>query len=173
MKCGSSDHHALQLWLEYGIMESIHKLWKRMLAMRDLELAVKLLNNENYTCVLCKGEQFYTSRQKGISPMLDWIDSGADLQGFSAADKIVGKAAAMLFVLAGIRSVHAQVLSELGKQVLEQHGIDVSYSTLTKRIINRNGDGICPMEGTVADIHTPHEAITAIRCKRDQLRKGE
>ena len=140
--------------------------------MNDIDRAKQLLQNEGFTCVLCMGEQVYASHDTGISPMLDLLDSGTDCRGYAAADKIVGKAAAMLFVLAGAASVYAEVLSESGKQVLEHHGIPVSYGTLTERIINRRGDGICPMEAAVAETDDPSAAIAAVRSKREQLRKG-
>lgn len=138
--------------------------------MKDLALAVGLLHEEQYTCVLCKGEEHFVSRQTGISPMLDLIDSGADLNGFSAADKIVGKATALLFVLAGIKAVHAEVLSEAGKEILQKYGIPVSCGTLTQYIINRKGDGMCPMEETVLHTDDPHKALVLLRNKRDSLR---
>ena len=74
------------------------------------------------SCVLKKGEELLLSEKSGIRPMLDWIGEGRALRDFDAADKIVGKAAAMLFVKAGIRSVYAAVLSRPGKEYLEKHG---------------------------------------------------
>ncbi len=138
----------------------------------DLTRAVQLLNEADSTCVLCKGETTHISRKSGISPMLDWITGGMELNGFSAADKIVGKAAAMLFDLAGIREIHAQVLSQSALDYLNAKNIAVSYDALTPYIINRRGDGICPMEEVTAAICDPQEALTALRHKREQLRKG-
>ncbi|MBQ8687507.1 MAG: DUF1893 domain-containing protein, partial [Ruminococcus sp.] len=114
-----------------------------------------------------------TSTAAGISPMLDLIREGHDLHGFSAADKIVGKAAAMLFALAGIAELHAQVLSRFGAELLRIHGIAFTYDTLTEYIINRKGDGICPMEQTVADIDAMdlQTAFDAVYVKREELRK--
>ncbi len=38
---------------------------------------------------------------------MEWLGSGMDFRGCAAADKIVGKASAMLFVLAGVKAVYA------------------------------------------------------------------
>ncbi len=141
--------------------------------MSDLENAKNQLKNEGYTCVLCKGTQLYTSRETGISPMLDFLEKNTVLSGFSAADKIVGKAAAMLFALAGVAELYAEVLSRSAVSVLESYGIRYSYGILTERIINRRGDGICPMEETVAEITDPQEAFYALQQKRRQLKKGD
>lgn len=139
--------------------------------MSNIEKAKELLASDGYTCVLCRGDTVYTSRDKGISPMLDFIDGGISLEGFSAADKIVGKAAAMLFVLAGVDELFAEVLSKNAADVLEKYGIAYTFGTMTDIIINRKGNGICPMEEATADIDDPAEAFIAVKNKRDKLRK--
>ncbi len=125
--------------------------------MTDLKKATKLLKN-GATCVAVKGDLVHVSHQTGIAPLLEFADRGIDLAGFSVADKIVGKAAALLFVRAGIICVYAEVLSAGGKAVLAQHGIPVTYNTLTAHIINRAGTDICPMEKAVAEIDDPQAA---------------
>ncbi len=140
--------------------------------MNELSKAKTLLeSNPQYTCVLCHGDTVYTDEQKGIAPMMSFLEQGLNLQGFSAADRIVGKAAAMLFVLAGVRELYAQVLSESGMQVLLQHGIAFEYGTLTPSIINRMGTGLCPMEKAVQDIDSPAKAREAIRRTMERLQR--
>ncbi|MBE6855459.1 MAG: DUF1893 domain-containing protein [Ruminococcus sp.] len=139
--------------------------------MTDLERAKALFGSEGYTCVLCKGDMVYTSRTPGISPMLDYICNQTDLRGYSAADKIVGKAAAMLFALAGVTVLYAEVLSQSAVAVLERYGIRYSYGTLTDHIINRSGSGLCPMEEAVAEVEDLHAAFEAILNRLNQLRK--
>ena len=65
--------------------------------MTDLELAKR--NLAGHTICLCKDGKLLTSDKRGISPMMDFIEEGRDVTGYSVADKIVGKAAAFLFVL--------------------------------------------------------------------------
>ena len=77
--------------------------------------------------------------------------SGTDISGFSAADKVVGKAAAMLMIKAGITEVFALTISESAEKLLKNHGVRVSFMTLTERIMNRDNTGVCPMETAVAD----------------------
>ena len=79
---------------------------------RNLVYAKELLEKENFTCVLWYGEHLYTSRERGVKPLLEWLDQGLDLSSFSAADKVVGKAAAFLYVLLGVSRVYASVISE-------------------------------------------------------------
>ena len=114
--------------------------------MTNLEKAKSILADSEYTLVLCNGDKLYTSRKRGVAPMLEFIDTETDLKGFSAADKVIGKAAAMLFVHAGVTEVHADVISNSAADFLYVKGIPFTYNLLVKNIINRTGDGICPME---------------------------
>ena len=131
--------------------------------MNNLETAKNILIHNDKTCVLCKGDIIYFSEDKGISPMINFINDGLDMHGFSAADRIVGKAAAMLFIFAGIKEVYASVISKDAAEIFLQYGIRYTYDTLTDKIINRKGDDICPMEKTVKDISQPQLAYEAIK----------
>lgn len=129
---------------------------------KDLDRAIEILNSGGYTCVLCKNDIVYTSKETGIKPMMQLISKGIDLKGFSAADKIVGKAAAMLFKLVNVKVVYGEVMSEKAADFLDKHDISATYRTLTPMIINRMGTDICPMEKTVIDIDDPNEAYLAL-----------
>lgn len=141
--------------------------------MKDLEKAKALLlaPDSTYTCVLCRDDEQYTSEEKGIAPMMRFLDSGTRLDGFCAADRIVGKAAAMLFILARVRAVHGQVMTATAHRLLEENGIAASFGTLTDAIINRRGDGFCPMEKAVEGISDPSAARDAIRLTMQRLTK--
>ena len=62
-------------------------LSKEIFLLNDLEKAKAILENGNYTCVLCKGDTVHTSQHRGVRPLLDLLDT--DVSGFSAADKVV------------------------------------------------------------------------------------
>ncbi len=136
--------------------------------MEDLRRAKAILQTGGYTCVLCQGEFFFTATARGVKPLLDWLDSGMDLRGFSAADKVVGRATAFLYRLLGVREVHALVMSTPAREALEAGGIAASCDKEVKSIINRRGDGPCPFETAVLGIQDAAEALTAIR--KQQLR---
>ena len=130
--------------------------------MSDLELAKA--NLLGHTICLCKDGEIVFSDKRGISPMMGFIAEGKDLNGFSAADLIVGKAVAMLFVKCKIKNVFAKTLSRSGKQILERYKIHCEYETLTDKIINRDRTDICPMEKTVAvtdDIEEGYKLLSA------------
>lgn len=139
--------------------------------MDDLKRAREVLAGGGYTCVLCRGEELYTATARGVRPLVDWLDSGLELRGFSAADKVVGRATAFLYVLLGVRAVHAQVMSTPAKQALEANGIAAFFDQEVPGIINRKGDGPCPFEDAVLGITDPAEALTAIRKKQFVMRQ--
>lgn len=134
--------------------------------MQDLEQARELLSGSPYTCVLCRDGEIHTATARGVKPLLDWLDSGLEVRGFSAADKVVGRATAFLYVLLGVRAVHAQVMSSPAKEVLEHSGITALCDREVPGIINRRGDGQCPFEEAVLNITDPKEALRAIRRKQ-------
>lgn len=136
--------------------------------MKDITKAKTILESGN-ACVLVKGEMSLTSKQNGIVPMVKFLNDEIGLEGFSVADKIVGKAVAMLFVLAKVKEVYAEVLSKTAISVLEANGIPYSYKILTDNIINRQGTGLCPMEETVKDIFDCKQAYEKIKVKLASL----
>ena len=138
--------------------------------MTDFEIAKN--NLSGHTICLCKDGNCLYSEKRGISPMMGFIDEGVDLAGYSVADIVVGKAAALLFVKCGIKKVFAKTLSLYGKKILERYGIDYEFEVLTEKIINRTGTDICPMEKAVMDTVDPEEAYEILKSKTEQL-KGE
>ena len=137
--------------------------------MYDLDRAVQALSAGDYTCVLCKGEETVTSQARGVKPLVSWYVSGKDFSGFSAADKVVGKATAFLYALLKVKAVYAAVISQGALEVLAGAGIEARYGQAVPNIINRKGDGICPFEAAVLEIRDPEEARAAIYKKLDEM----
>ena len=138
----------------------------------SLRQAVQLLQEQTLTCVAYKDGEVLSSAQRGVKPLLDFIEQGVSLAGFSVADKVVGKAAAYLYVLLEAKEVYAEVLSEQALGVLQRFDTPVTYGTLVPKIRNRDNTGYCPMESAVMAIDSPDEALDAIRGKYAELTKG-
>ena len=141
--------------------------------MENLCKARSILESGNYTCVVCKEDSVYTATQRGVAPLLNWLEAGIDLSDYSAADRVVGRGAAFLYCLLGVKEVYARVMSHPAAQVLQAHNIPVSADTFVPGIINRTGTGPCPFEAAVMDIQDPDEALVAIRSKRRQMQEGK
>ena len=127
-----------------------------------LSLARKRLQEGGYTCVVLFAEGEYHSFDRGVKPLLSLLREGISCKNAVAADKTVGAGAAHLYVLLGIRALWANVISQPALKVLKQNGIEVSYGELAVHIINRKGDGICPIEQAVAGVQTSDEAYERI-----------
>lgn len=138
--------------------------------MSDLENAKIALNG--HTIALCKGDKILTSDKKGITPMVELIDSEINLKGYSVADLIVGKAVALLYVKAEIVAVYAKTISKPAIQVLKNNHISFYYDILTDKIINRKGNDLCPMEKVVLDIDNVDTAYHLIKNKLKQLKNN-
>lgn len=137
--------------------------------MTDLQTAENELGA--HTICLCKDGVCIYDDKRGIAPMMELIARGVDLTGYSVADKVVGRAAAFLFVKSGIAAVYAKTLSEGGKDVLDKNGITVEFDALTQKIINRDGTDICPMEKTVEDCAAAEQAYILLKQKLAEMKK--
>ena len=137
----------------------------------DLDRAKEILSQTGSTCVLCRDQLVYTTTDRGIRPLVDWLQSGEDTCGFSAADKVVGKAAALMYCLLGVRRVHGNVMSTAAVKVLRRNGIEAYWDCLTEYVRNRAGTGLCPMEDATAHIDDPDEALPVILATLNSLQK--
>lgn len=138
---------------------------------KDTQKAASLLKNSGYTCVICSGDAMLSSVKRGVKPLLEWIDDGVSLKGYCAADKVVGKAAAFLYILLGVDEVYAAVMSEPARQTLEHFGISTYAENVVELIENRTKTGYCPMETAVLELSEPSEALAAVRSKLRELRQ--
>lgn len=125
--------------------------------------AKEILEKSEYTCVLCKGDKEYHSLLRGVEPLLKFLESGECFEGFSSADKVVGAGAAHLYVLLRVGSLWAKVMSDSAEEILIRNGIEVSCEKRVPYIINRSGNGVCPIEKAVKDITDSKEALSVIK----------
>ena len=138
--------------------------------MTDLENAIK--NLDGHSIALCKDDVLITDDGRGISPMMKFISQGRELSGFSCADAVVGKAAAELFVKAGIIEVYGKIMSRPADKFLTEKNIPHSFSQLADNILNVKKSGLCPMESAVKDIDDPDEAYSALKAKVAEMKKA-
>ena len=131
----------------------------------SMQRARALLTEGGYTVVLCRGDVIYTDTRRGVAPLLALLDAGTDVTAFAAADKVVGKAAAFLYLRLGVAAVYADVMSTPAHELLTANGVEVACGSLVPAIRNRAGDGYCPMETVCLPLTDPMEAERAVRCR--------
>jgi len=115
--------------------------------MKDIEIAVELLEKEGLTLAVVKnGDLIYSSRDIGIKPLYTAYTQNMDLSGSSVADRVTGKAAAMICAESGIKELKTRVISDNAINVLEGTDIVFNYDESTPYIKNRDKTGMCPVE---------------------------
>ena len=139
--------------------------------MTSADLIAAKDNLAGHTLCLSKDGVLILDDKRGITPLLELIASGKDVSGYSAADKVVGKAAAALFIKCGVKQLYAAVLSKGGAKLLESHGVEYVYDTLTDAIINRAGTDACPMEKAVRDIEEIEDMYVTILREHARINK--
>lgn len=137
----------------------------------DLEIARKHLASEGKTLVLARnGEIIASSSGHGIVDLVRFADAlGDGLIGASIADKVVGKAVALLVRYAGITAVYAVTMSESAEAALEGAEIKYSYGKLIPTIMNRTGDDLCPMEKLSLSYDNPAEGFLALKALVEKM----
>ena len=135
------------------------------------ELAKLMIRTGQAECVLVKdGEIAATESGHGVSPLLEMYDKrAAEMEGSTIVDKVVGRAAASIAVCGKASHVHGELMSEDAVEVLSANGITSSYKQLVPRILNRDMDGLCPLEQSVEGITDPAAALTALRARVAEL----
>lgn len=143
--------------------------------MTDLDIAKTELYEENLTLAIVKNsEVLFETKNHRISGFLDAVEKlGDELEGASLADRVVGKAIALLCVYAKIREVYAVVLSRKAKAVLEQNKIRVQCRELVDNVLNADKTGMCPFEKAAVDISDAEKAYTTFKRLREELKASK
>ena len=130
-----------------------------------MEELINVLHDENLTLVVKSADgTLHCFTQRGIKDLLTVVTTQPTLlHGALIADKAVGKAAAACMIQGGVLQVHADVMSQPALSLLQTHGVKASYGTLVDHIINRTGDGWCPMERLSRDESDPAAIIAKIK----------
>ena len=108
------------------------------LDMADAELArTTLLSAKGATCAAARNGKTMITHERGVKPLLQWISEGRSFEGWSVADKVVGKAPALLYVQLKPTAVFATALSEDARGILLENGI-------ASRGVRRTYEGASP-----------------------------
>jgi hypothetical protein len=137
-----------------------------------LETARQTLNaNPQLTLVLVKGTSVYQFQQSGVRDLLSAIQTH-DLKGFAAADKLVGKASALLMIQARISAVFAQTISQPAREILQLANIELVFDKIIEQVLNRERNGPCPMELLLWGIDEPDLAFRKLKEKIEPVNRS-
>ena len=123
----------------------------------------QILHTSGCSCVIGNGDTIAEFHQRGIKDLYDILrDNRPLLDGATIADKVIGKGAAALMIAGGVKEVYADVISEAAMELFDRYATKVSYDKKVAHIINRRGNGICPVEERCAECNTIEECLVKI-----------
>lgn len=136
--------------------------------------AIELIEENQHGLIVLQGEHIvFTSATPGIRAALQLHDEHPELlKGAVIADRIIGRAAAMIFADGGATAIYGSVMSKTAQQELTQKDVITQAGTLVDAIINRRGDGICPMEQAIMGITEPEAGLSRLRQTVRKLMEG-
>ncbi|MDU4026311.1 MULTISPECIES: DUF1893 domain-containing protein [Anaerococcus] len=135
--------------------------------MENLEIAKTTLLENDYSIVLVKENEIVnTSRKNGLLPILDLYNNDKSiLESAIVADKVIGKAAALILKEANIKELYAKLISENAIELLDKTNIKYKYNKKVREIRNRDNTDICPMEELALESNNADELIKKIKEK--------
>lgn len=137
----------------------------------DLERAKEMMIFDGCTCVITLDGVAFKSKESGLQPLLDWMYSGNKYMGWRLCDKVVGRAAAFLIIILGVREIYADVISEPAKKLLEEHNVTVNAAEIVPEILNETKDAPHPLETAVEGITDANDSIMAIELAIKRMNK--
>lgn len=127
--------------------------------MEDL---IRLLHEGDHSLVVAHGD-IRTFDGRGVSDLYSLLkEDPGFLKGTSIADKVVGKAAAALMILGGVKEVFTDIISRPALDLFARSEVRVGYGKVVPHIINRTKTGWCPLETRCFDCLTPQDCLIRI-----------
>jgi len=120
-------------------------------------------SSSDHSCMIFVGKDLlFSSDKRGVSPLIDFIDSFDSPGNYLLADKVIGKAAALLCLKAGIKAIYTNLISTQAKKLLNEHGLPVRFENEVPAVQNRSLTGLCPMESLSKGVETPEEMYSKV-----------
>jgi Domain of unknown function (DUF1893) len=112
--------------------------------------------------VFRNGTPIFTSNSQWLHPLFELeaylADHPIEPENLILQDTIVGKAAGLLILRLGFRTVKAGILSRLGEAVLQRHAMTYTSEQLVDRIH-------CQTEELLATVEDPEEAYRLVKIR--------
>lgn len=127
-----------------------------------MQQLIEILRREKCSLVVKNHDIVTTYSKPGVRDLEYLLDHDPEmLHGATIADKVIGKAAAAMVVVGGVKELYAEVMSKRAIPFLEEAGIAYTYGTLVDTI-KEEGDR-CQLEKITAPASTPEETVALLR----------
>lgn len=131
---------------------------------------IEILRREKCSLVVKNHGIVTTYSKPGVRDLEHLLDHEPEvLQGAVIADKVIGKAAAAMVVVGGVKELYAEVMSKKAIPFLDEAGIAYSYGTLVDTI-KEEGDR-CQLEKITAPASTPEETVALLRAHFEEKKR--
>ena len=133
---------------------------------RDNEI-IRILQEQGVSCVIRRNGAIILEEGIGVKPLMKYLrEDRTFFRGASVADKVIGKAAAMLLAASGVGMVYGEVMSDAAADLLAAQGIPFSCGKRVEYIHNRT---MCPLEEAVQPIDDPQLAFERVEARIAEL----
>ena len=123
-----------------------------------------MLNEQGLSLLVYNHDSLTTHANRGIQYLLQLIsDQPERLKGAVAADKIIGKSAAAIMIVGGVKEVHTNVICTPARELFEANGVLVFATEEVPMIMNRDQTGMCPMDTQIANIESIEECVAILQ----------
>lgn len=135
-----------------------------------MQQLIEILRREKCSLVVKNHGIVTTYSKPGVRDLEHLLDHDPEmLDGATIADKVIGKAAAAMVVVGGVKELYAEVLSKKAIPFLEEAGIAYTYGTLVDTI-KEEGDR-CQLEKITAPATTPEETVALLRTHFEEKKR--
>ena len=135
-----------------------------------MQQLIEILRREKCSLVVKNHGIVTTYSKPGVRDLEHLLDHDPEaLHGAVIADKVIGKAAAAMVVVGGVKELYAEVMSKKAMPFLEEAGIAYTYGTLVDTI-KEEGDR-CQLEKITAPATTPEETVALLRTHFEEKKR--
>lgn len=134
------------------------------------EIKDNILSNKCTVVIFDDNEMLFSSHSRGLKPLIEAYDSKLPV-GLYAGDKAVGKAAAQIFHLIGVKYLYAALISKPALDYLKSTDIETEYTEIVDRILSRDKEDLCPMEEIAINSNNDMETLIKVKEKLESPSK--
>lgn len=128
-----------------------------------MDSLIEILHSSACSCVVRNKGRVERYYNRGVKDLYTLYTADTQLlSGADVADKVVGRAAAAIMILGGVRRVYADTISQLALELFAQNNVEISYNQVVPHIINRAKTDLCPLERATKDLESLEEIFAAI-----------
>jgi len=123
-----------------------------------------MLNEQGLSLLVFNRDSLTTHANRGIQDLLQLISEQPErLKGAVVADKIIGKSAAAIMIVGGVKQVHTNIICTPARELFEANGVQVFANEEVPMIMNRNRSGMCPMDTQINEVESVEECVAILQ----------